>query len=1425
MYILAASAVTLARTHLSWILQCANEEELQSWTTACENARKVTKAHTGSNRPSILKSTRPADIATTICPAHSKHGGQRAPLAQFHLILTSTAANEISRDQPAESTSSSVANVVDLSKVSQRPPKRTLLDFCDDFLPSLSDRTTPSRSVTCAAATSPEPSPTPSPPFHSRQFGSSLLRDPGSPPSSHQEGSPRSVRRHSVSLHTDTYQPKSTDLQSPSRSPTRTIANSSLLFPGTSATPTASISPALFTLSTARLPPAPLFPTPPIPRFPAAAPPRSPCSRPARSSLLYPPEDSSGVQSTDISGPDTTSLSPSTTSLSISDTAGTGDGNQTDRAVPADLPDLIPLTSINTASTSSTSTTTSNGATSNETDGDKGDPKNLARRNSVKAGAAGLTKKSGSGSTTPLTVPELVRQMCGLAALEGVDVGTARKHEKDCRQAGLLCHLYVTSSEELLMQLELLYRDTYAASPADTASLSAIVSCMQEWIRQFPSDFIKLPMRLRLGSVLLEFEANASKLKKAFPQRAASLDALVEALKSTLEMSGRAHAELRPLTYRAQQQLVEIERQFNDTQQKSTSLRARSASLPASAMPLLPSSKNELIRVRPSEPSEPVSKSTSNSVLSSTNVSHSVGTNTASDNSTSHSSRSSSTHIVFHRSASRTPPNQFSHSSSFAFSSLARNGTATELNSASSASDDGSSSAAHHLAPRMKRSTSLMVLPSSRNGNSPVSPTSMRGRFDSFLTSRAVAGMDSTTRITPLQSVVEETSYDGTELRRRSASLTPTSGRGATANSTSSRSSHPSRASRSSASNKRRGHSRARSNPVEALGLFVRPPSALSLTSPVSVRSSSPSSVGLSEPTTPSETPSRFSTGEISSNVVRPRPMQGVSGNGVQGEHTGRATFDEAQTSGNTHSNERGKGDTEVDGDWSGWSDSSSFDGSSADEGDEGDYSTDDYESGSDWEYDSSSSEGHDDASGVEDDGENNEGKGGAIEDGFHGKQAVGVAQITSSSTSTASLSPATPSCGQESQKGSSKLSTKAHASLSPSAPSSSHFSIPPSVTPTSTITSSAPTKRKSVILENVLRFVKAVRNPKHATGAHALSQVHMPSQADHILHKLPRLKICQALTLLDMTCLKSIRPREFTNKEWTRKETAGELAPNLTKMVEHYNSRSYWVASQILLRVRGSARRKCMEAFISIAYHAWKLRNFYCLFAVMAGLSLTPVFRLQRDWKRIKAKAKAKFEKLKEVVTDSSRNFKAYREQFKLQPSSPRIPHLAVTLKDCFNLEELPTWQEVDDEGAAEGTQRKINMHKLLSLHAIVREVLDCQQREYEFDQDAQMLALMGRLLKAMSATSEENGMLTMDQMYARSKLYYSKVQPTPPLLSFLIHTDTCAHTQTLHLCTSSFASFDFIMDTAWMVRTQKCRHSSAHGKPSAYTQQKKTS
>jgi hypothetical protein len=94
----------------------------------------------------------------------------------------------------------------------------------------------------------------------------------------------------------------------------------------------------------------------------------------------------------------------------------------------------------------------------------------------------------------------------------------------------------------------------------------------------------------------------------------------------------------------------------------------------------------------------------------------------------------------------------------------------------------------------------------------------------------------------------------------------------------------------------------------------------------------------------------------------------------------------------------------------------------------------------------------------------------------------------------------------------------------------------------------------------------------------------------------------------------------EFFGQAWVKSK---DKAPNLSRLIEFFNSVGSWTASCILQEPKVRDRAKRMEIMIRLAECFLELRNYYLLVAVISGLNSAAIARLQFTKDKISKRSK----------------------------------------------------------------------------------------------------------------------------------------------------------------------------------------------------------
>ena len=109
---------------------------------------------------------------------------------------------------------------------------------------------------------------------------------------------------------------------------------------------------------------------------------------------------------------------------------------------------------------------------------------------------------------------------------------------------------------------------------------------------------------------------------------------------------------------------------------------------------------------------------------------------------------------------------------------------------------------------------------------------------------------------------------------------------------------------------------------------------------------------------------------------------------------------------------------------------------------------------------------------------------------------------------------------------------------------------------------------------------------------------------------------IAQQLCLFNFSLFKKINPIEFLNQIWIdKKDKEDSITPALDCFISRFDKESYWVATEICGIKDFKKRINVLKIFINAAKKSQEYCNFFTMFSILAGLSLTPVQRLKKTW------------------------------------------------------------------------------------------------------------------------------------------------------------------------------------------------------------------
>ncbi|KAI9190231.1 hypothetical protein H9P43_001664 [Blastocladiella emersonii ATCC 22665] len=168
-------------------------------------------------------------------------------------------------------------------------------------------------------------------------------------------------------------------------------------------------------------------------------------------------------------------------------------------------------------------------------------------------------------------------------------------------------------------------------------------------------------------------------------------------------------------------------------------------------------------------------------------------------------------------------------------------------------------------------------------------------------------------------------------------------------------------------------------------------------------------------------------------------------------------------------------------------------------------------------------------------------------------------------------------------------------------------------------------------------------------------------------------LEVARQWTLIEAKFFRAISNKEWINQIWGRAHEASRIkAPTIDNMIMTTNRVTKLIANMVVSAEKERERHAVIKYWIHVAQACATLQNFNAVTAVVAGLTMGPVRRLDKTWKSFNQKhpkSSEAFTKLSDVVSTSGQ-YLNYRRMIKaVHP--PCIPFLGVFITDLTFIED----------------------------------------------------------------------------------------------------------------------------------------------------------
>lgn len=161
-----------------------------------------------------------------------------------------------------------------------------------------------------------------------------------------------------------------------------------------------------------------------------------------------------------------------------------------------------------------------------------------------------------------------------------------------------------------------------------------------------------------------------------------------------------------------------------------------------------------------------------------------------------------------------------------------------------------------------------------------------------------------------------------------------------------------------------------------------------------------------------------------------------------------------------------------------------------------------------------------------------------------------------------------------------------------------------------------------------------------------------------------------EQLAVHEAGLFRQIVPSELQGMAFSKKATKAERAPNVLRMIGHFNRMTRWVCTQIVKQPTAKERARCLRLFISLAKVSRELGNFNGLMEVVAALNSAAVFRLKRTWELLPRASAKEFSELDDLVKPQ-RSHAALRRAIGEGHREASVPYLGLYLTDLTFIED----------------------------------------------------------------------------------------------------------------------------------------------------------
>lgn len=164
--------------------------------------------------------------------------------------------------------------------------------------------------------------------------------------------------------------------------------------------------------------------------------------------------------------------------------------------------------------------------------------------------------------------------------------------------------------------------------------------------------------------------------------------------------------------------------------------------------------------------------------------------------------------------------------------------------------------------------------------------------------------------------------------------------------------------------------------------------------------------------------------------------------------------------------------------------------------------------------------------------------------------------------------------------------------------------------------------------------------------------------------------EIARQLSLLEQDYFVRVQPRECINDNFNQKRIH-KHAPNISRLIDHFNNTSRWVVVTILREPDADRRVNLLKHFIDLTSELIEMHNFQTVMALGAAFNASALYRLEQLWSSLDENYISSLEYVRELL-DPGKKFKNLREACQEPDSTPCIPYIGILLSDLSAVETV---------------------------------------------------------------------------------------------------------------------------------------------------------